>query len=110
MHKFAIKILVLGGLAGLSLAGTALAATDEGMERVATVRYTESSLASDEGTRALYSRLAKAAEKVCPVAPVYAHVSSTSVLACRQKALSAAVSKIHNQRLAALHAATAKAG
>ena len=110
MHKFAIKILVLGGLAGLSLAGAAGAATSEGMERVATVRYSESSLASDDGTRALYSRLAQAAQKVCPVAPIYAHVNSSSVLACRQKALSAAVAKIHNQRLAALHAATAKAG
>jgi UrcA family protein len=110
MHKLAIKILVLGGLAGLSLAGTASAATGEGLERVATVRYSESSLASDDGTRALYGRLAQAAQKVCPAAPGYAHISTSSVLECRQKALSAAVAKIHNQRLAALHAATAKAG
>ena len=110
MHKFAIKFLVVGGLAGISLAGAAGAATSEGMERVATVRYTESSLATDDGTRALYSRLAHAAQKVCPIAPVYAHVSTTSVLECREKALSAAVAKIHNQRLAALHAATGEAG
>jgi UrcA family protein len=110
MHKLAIKILVLGGLAGLSLAGTASAATAEGTSREATVRYSESSLATEDGTRALYSRLARAAQKVCPSGPVYAHVSGTSVLACREKALNAAVAKIHNQRLAALHAASAKAG
>jgi UrcA family protein len=110
MHKFAIKILVLGGLAGLSLAGTAVAADEQGTEREATVRYSESSLATDEGARALYSRLARAAQKVCPAEPVYAHISTSSVLECRQKALSAAVAKIHNQRLAALHAATWKAG
>ena len=110
MHKFAIKILVLGGLAGLSLAGAASAATLEGTQREATVRYSDSNLATDEGARALYSRLARAAERVCPNEPPYAHISTTSVLKCRQEALSAAVAKIHNQRLAALHAATWKAG
>jgi UrcA family protein len=110
MHKFAIKTLVLGGLAVLGLAGAANASPEEGTAREATVRFHESSLATDEGTRALYDRLAHAAEKVCPSEPIYAHISTSSVLACRQKALSAAVSKIHNQRLAALHAAAWKAG
>ena len=110
MHKIAIKTLVLGGLAALGLAGAASASAEEGMIREATVRYSDSSLATDEGARALYSRLAHAAEKVCPSEPIYAHISTTSVLECRQKALNAAVAKIHNQRLAALHAATWKAG
>ena len=38
MHKFAIKILLLGGLAGVGLAGAASAATLEGTPREATVR------------------------------------------------------------------------
>jgi UrcA family protein len=109
MQKFA-KILLLGGLTGLSLGSAAGAATLEGTVREATVRYSESSLASDEGARAVYSRLAQAAKQVCPSGPPYAHISTTSVLQCRQKALSAAVAKIHNQRLAAVHAATWKAG
>jgi UrcA family protein len=109
MQKFA-KILLLAGFTGLGLAGAAGAATLEGTVREATVRFSESSLASDEGARALYSRLAQAAKQVCPSGPFYAHISTTSVLECRQKALSAAVAKIHNQRLAALHAATWKAG
>jgi UrcA family protein len=110
MHRFAIKTLVLGGLAALGLAGAASASPEEGMARETTVRYHDSSLATDEGTRALYSRLAHAAEKVCPIEPTYSQLRTTSVIACRQKALSAAVAKIHNQRLAALHAATWKAG
>ena len=110
MHKFAIKFLVLGGLAGLSLAGAASAAATDDVAREATVRYSESSLATDDGARALYSRLAQAAERVCPDQPAFSRVSAGSVLKCRQEALSAAVAKIHNQRLAALHAATAKAG
>ena len=109
MQKFA-KVLLLGGLTGLSFAGAAGAATLEGTVPKETVRYSESSLSSDEGARALYSRLAQAAKKVCPSGPMYAHISATSVLECRQKALSAAVAKIHNQRLAALDAATGKVG
>jgi UrcA family protein len=110
MDKFAIRILLLGSLAAVGLAGAAGAASAEGTERAATVRYSDASLATDDGTRALYNRLAQAAQKVCPIEPIYSHVSTTSVLECRQKALSAAVAKIHNQRLAALHAAAWKAG
>jgi|SRR5271155_960487 len=109
MHEFA-KILLVGGFAGLSLAGAAGAATTEGTVMEATVRYSQSSLATDEGARALYSRLAQAAKEVCPSGPMYAHISTTKVLECRQQALSAAVAKIHNQRLAALHAATGNVG
>lgn len=110
MNKFS-KILLLGSLAGLSWAGAASAATaSEGTIPEATVHYSKSSLASDDGARALYSRLEKAAKQVCPSGPMYAHISATSVVECRQKALSAAVAKIHNQRLAALDAATGKVG
>ena len=43
-------------------------------------------------------------KQVCPNASNTRLVSEV-VLKCRQEALSAAVDKIHNQRLAALHAA-----
>jgi UrcA family protein len=110
MHKFAVKVLVLGSLAGLSLAGAASAASQEGMLRESTVHYSLSSLATDEGAREVYNRLARAAEAVCPNEPVYGHLRTSNVAKCRQAALSAAVAKIHNQRLAALHAASWKAG
>jgi UrcA family protein len=110
MNKFAMRILVLGGLAGFSLAGAASAANTEGTARTLAVRYSESSLATDDGARVLYKRLAQAAERVCPSEPAFARLTTSSVLKCRQEALSAAVAKIHNQRLAALHASTGKAG
>jgi UrcA family protein len=109
MHKFA-KTLLLGGLAGLSLAGAASAASTDDTMPASTVRYSQSSLATDDGARVLYSRLAQAAEAVCPNEPLNSRVSTTSVMKCRRQALSAAVARIHNQRLAALHAATSKAG
>ena len=61
-------------------------------------------LATDSGTQALYRRLAQAAEQVCPIASNTRLVSEV-VLKCRQEALTPRSSKIHNQRLAALHAA-----
>jgi len=110
MHKFAVRVLVLGGLAGLSMAGAANAASQDGMFREMTVHYSASSLATDEGAREVYNRLARAAEAVCPNQPSYGHLHTGDVGKCRQAALSAAVAKIHNQRLAALHAANWKAG
>ncbi len=47
--------------------------------------------------------LAQAAEQVCPN-PSDTRLVSEVVLKCRQEALTAAVAKIHSQRLAALHA------
>jgi UrcA family protein len=110
MQKFAVRVLLLGGLAGLGFAGAASAGSQEGTLRELTVQYNQSSLATDEGTREVYSRLARAAEAVCPNEPTYGHLHSGNTAKCRQAALSAAVAKIHNQRLAALHAANWKAG
>jgi UrcA family protein len=94
-------LLLLGGLAGLAVAGAAGAGTD-GFETV--VHYNNDSLATDSGARALYRRLERAAEQVCPMAS-NTRLVSERVLQCRREALTAAVNKIHNQRLAALHAA-----
>ena len=110
MRKFGVRVLLLGGLAGLGFAGAASAASQEGLLRETTVHYSLSSLATDEGVREVYSRLARAAEAVCPTEFSYGHIHSGDTAKCRQAALSAAVAKIHNQRLAALHAASWKVG
>jgi UrcA family protein len=103
-------MLLLGGLAGLTAAGTAGAATGQIGALSAVVQYRGDALATDSGTRALYHRLAQAAEQVCPSAGNPRWVSEAA-LKCRQEALTAAVAKIHNQRLAALHASrTTKSG
>jgi UrcA family protein len=104
MTRSATRILLLGGLAGLAFAGAAGAETLQSDVPAQVVRYSSDALATDSGTQALYRRLAQAAERVCPVASNTRLVSEV-VLKCRQEALTAAVNKIHNERLAALHAA-----
>ena len=104
MTRIATSMLLLGGLAGLAVAGVAGAGTVVGDRFQTVVRYSNDSLATDSGARALYRQLERAAEQVCPIAS-NTRLANESVQKCRQEALTAAVNKIHNQRLAALHAA-----
>ncbi|MEO7208414.1 MAG: UrcA family protein [Steroidobacteraceae bacterium] len=103
MTRLATTMLLLGGLAGLAAAGTAGAATAQIDAPAVVVQYSGDALVTDSGTRALYRRLAQAAAQVCP-ALSNTHLVSEVVLKCRQDALTTAVKRIHNQRLAALHA------
>jgi UrcA family protein len=96
-------MLLFGGLAGLATAATAGALNAALDTPSMVVKYSSDALATDSGTRALYRRLAEAAEQVCPN-PSTTRLVSEAVAQCRQAALTAAVSKIHSERLAALHA------
>jgi UrcA family protein len=104
-------MLLLGGLAGLAAgaAGTAAAGPVVGDVPVLVVRYNADMLETDSGARALYSRLARAAERVCPDVS-YNLLPNPAVRKCREDALEGAINKIHNQRLAAVHAAHVKSG
>ena len=104
MTRLATTMMLFGGLAGLAVAGTAGALPAVLDAPSMTVKYSSDALATDSGTRALYRRLAQAAEQVCPNAPSDSRIVSAAVLKCRQEALTAAVNKIHSERLAALHA------
>jgi UrcA family protein len=104
MTRIATSMLLLGGLAGLAMASAAGAQTVVGDRFQTVVRYSNDTLATDSGARALYRHLERAAEQVCPMAS-NTRIVNEHVLKCRQEALTAAVNKIHNQRLAALHAA-----
>jgi UrcA family protein len=104
MTKLATKILLLGGLAGLAAAGAAGASPANGEVPTQLVRYSAQMLDTDSGAQAVYHRIAKAAERVCPN-DSYSLLVDSKVKQCREQAISAAVNKIHNQRLAAVHAA-----
>jgi UrcA family protein len=104
MTKLATKMLLLGGLAGLAAAGAAGASPANGDVPMQIVSYSADMLDTDSGARAVYHRIAKAAERVCPNTS-YSLLVHSSVQKCREDAISAAVNKIHNQRLAAVHAA-----
>jgi UrcA family protein len=104
MTRLTTTMLVLGGLAGLAVAGTAGASTAPTDAPSIVVQYSSEALATDTGTRALYRRLAQAAEQVCP-SPSDTRLVTGVILKCRQDALTAAVARIPSQRLAMLHAA-----
>jgi UrcA family protein len=104
MTRIATSLLLLGGLAGLAVAGAAGAGTVVGDVPEIVVQYSTDTLATDSGALALYRRLERAAKQVCPTASD-TRIVNEHVQKCRQEALTAAVNKIHNQRLAALHAA-----
>ena len=108
MTRIATSMLLIGGLVGLAAAGAAGAAeasttTPTDMPGIV-VRFNSDMLATESGTRTLYRRLKSAAERVCPM-ETNTRLVNPRVQECRQEAVTAAVNKIHNQRLAELHAA-----
>jgi UrcA family protein len=109
MSPFTTKLL-LGGLAALAAAGTAMASPQQEMVPTLVVRYSSDALETDSGAKALYRRLARAAQDVCP-SPSNTRILNPVIAKCREDAITGAVNKIHNQRLAAVHAAaSAKSG
>jgi UrcA family protein len=95
------KVLLMGGLAGLSAAaGTAAVAADQTAAPSIVLHYSNDSLSTDEGVLVFYHRLVRAAERVCPAADKV--LVSDAEHACREQAIARAVEKINNSKLAAL--------
>ena len=103
-------LLLLGSLAGIMAAGGASAARLDSDVPSVVVKYSEQSLATDEGVYALYRRITTAARRVCPDAPINNLGLRTEVEHCRNQAIAQAIRHIDNSRLAALHAAHSKNG
>jgi UrcA family protein len=102
--------VLAGGLLGALGAGAAGAETaDDGVPSVV-VRYSDLSLATDQGVQTLYRRIAHAATQVCPEETIANPSVHPVIQACREQAIAKAVQHIHNARLAALYAAHAKQG
>jgi UrcA family protein len=95
-----IPLVALFGVAAVG-ASAAFASPVSAPRQV--VRYDGAILSTDAGARALYAKLARAAEKVCP--NTYSLVNNKFVQECREQAIAGAIAKIGNQRLAELHAA-----
>jgi len=109
MTRLATKFLLLGGIAGLAVAGVAAASPANTEAPALVVRYNTDMLETDSGARVLYHRIARAAEQVCP--NDYSRLVNRKIEECRRQAIAGAVEKIHNQRLAAVYAAaTSKSG
>jgi UrcA family protein len=74
------------------------------------VKYSEQSLATDEGVYALYRRIKNAAQQVCPAEETRDLNRQSLIKECRNQAVARAIRQIDNSRLAALHAAHSKNG
>ena len=107
MSRSAVKMLLLGSLAGLAAAAGAAQASPDEVPTVV-VRYNSAAIETDSGARDLYRRLARAAAHVCPNSSP--HLIDDAAQKCRTKALADAVEKVHSSRLAALYAAKSKSG
>src|SRR5882762_3793940 len=84
-------MMVLCGIVGAASMGAVSAATtDDGVPTIK-LRYDPQSLATDGGARALYRRLVRAAEAVCPD-PFDGHpFVASSTEQCRRQAIARAV-------------------
>jgi UrcA family protein len=103
-------MMILCGILSATAAGAVSAATlDDGVPALA-VKYNPATLDTDQGARALYVRLVKAAEQVCPASFAGSRLVSPAVQQCREQALAGAVHNINNSRLAAVYSATTKRG
>jgi UrcA family protein len=100
-------LLLLGSLAGILAAGAA--GLDSDVPSVV-VKYSEQSLATDEGVYALYRQIKNAAKEVCPAEQTRDLKRQSLIQECRNQAIARAIRKIDNSRLAALHAGHSKNG
>src|SRR5712692_7733391 len=87
-------LLLLGGLAGIMAAGAASAARLDSDAPSVVVKYSEQSLASDEGVYALYRRITAAAKQVCPGAPTRDLKLQSQIDQCRNQAIARAIRQI----------------
>lgn len=106
----------IGALAAatlLTLPGHVGAAQSIGYIPAVSLNYALRDLSTEKGTRALYSRIARAAEEVCPpYVEGSLAVSSEQALvkSCRQQAIDRAIQQIGNRRLAAVRRHMAHVG
>ena len=103
-------MMIMCGIVGAVSAGAVSAATTDEDVLTTSVRYSPSSLETEQGAKALYRRLVNAAVEVCPQYGGNPHFVSGAVRHCREQAIANAVFKINNPRLAAVHASNAKNG
>jgi UrcA family protein len=103
MTRFILKIPLVGALFGIAAVGASAAFASPVSEPQQVVRYDTTALSTDAGARALYIKISRAAEKVCPNS--YSLLTGGLVRECREQAIASAVAKIGNQRLAQVHAA-----
>jgi UrcA family protein len=102
--------MILCGVVGAAGIGAVSAATPDDESLSIAVKYDPQSLSTQDGTRALYRKLVRAAAEVCPTNSASPYVLSPGVVECRAQSLARAVFKINNPSLVALYNTSIKRG
>jgi len=103
----AMMLCVVVGAAGI---GAVSAATPDDETPSVAVKYDPQDLSTQDGARALYRRLVRAAAEVCPAGSESPHWITAAVRECREQSIARAVFKINNPSLVAVYNNSAKHG
>jgi UrcA family protein len=101
--------LIAGCLLGALSVGTASAGTADDAPSIV-VKYDPASLASEAGARALYQRLERVAQHVCPEASGRSLATLEAARSCEKQAIARAVREINSPRLAEIFASSEHSG
>jgi UrcA family protein len=102
--------MILCGVVGAAGIGAVSAATPDDESSSVAVKYDPQSLSTQDGARALYRKLVRAAEEVCPTNSASPFLPSPAVVECRAQSVARAVFKINNPRLVAVYNTSTKHG
>ena len=102
--------MILCGIVGAAGIGAVSAATPDDESLSIAVKYDPQTLSTQDGARALYRKLVRAAEEVCPATSASPHLLSPSVVECRAQSVARAVFKINNPSLVAVYNTSTKHG
>ena len=102
--------MILCGVVGAAGIGAVSAATPDDESLSVAVKYHPQDLSTQDGARALYRKLVRAAEQVCPTTSASPLVPSAAVAECRAQSVARAVFKINNPSLVAVYNASTKHG
>jgi UrcA family protein len=97
-------LMILCGTVGATAGGAVSAATTGDDVPQIVVKYDAASLSDESGARALYRRLVKAAEQVCPVVDGRELHKAEVARECRRQSIARAVHQINSPRLAEVYA------
>jgi UrcA family protein len=101
-------LMILCGTVGATEVGAVSAATTDDDVPQIVVKYDAASLSDESGARALYRRIVKAAEQVCPVVNERELNKAEIARECRRQSIARAVHQINSPRLAEVYASHPK--
>lgn len=109
MRNKVVVGMIAGCLLGALSVGTASAASADDVPSFV-VKYDPQALASEAGARALYQRLERVAQHVCPEASGRNLETLEAARRCEKQAVAHAVREINSPRLAEVHARSSNSG